>query len=243
MKTQIIRFAILVLISLLLYPMAVGHSSSPPDNSRVALPQSALGNHNVMLRVVRVTPSWMPFASTDGWTSAVPKKESEILKFYEAAIWEETSSVHFYEFPNNYDARYGYRGSVTDEEKIAYREQFLIKKYTGMSEAWTNERSTFLKSAFMDIVSYIVNQHPNSDHHLMYSGHGGPGGALLAAQLNNDHAYEFLNFWRTSLGRSLGVIDMGGPCTKGSFADLDNFCESAKILRRFRPAQWWIHNE
>ena len=228
MKTPIIRFAILALIGLLLYPMAVGHSSSPPDNSRVALPQSALGNHNVMLRVVRVTPSWMPFASTDGWPSAVPQKESEILKFYEAAIWEETSSVHFYEFPNNYDASYGYRGSVTDEEKIAYREQFLIKKYTGMPKAWTNERSTFLKSAFMDIVSYIVNQHPNSDHHLMYSGHGGPGGALLAAQLNNDHAYEFLNFWRTSLGRSLGVIDMGGPCTKGSFADLDNFCESAR---------------
>ena len=226
MKTQIIRFAILVLISLLLYPMAVGHSSSPPDNSRVALPQSALGNHNVMLRVVRVTPSWMSFAALSGWDRAVVQKESEDLKFYEAAIWEEVAAVHFYKFPNGY--LQGINRNWNDEQRIAYREQFLISKYTGMPEAWTNERSTFLKSAFMDIVSYIVNQHPNSDHHLMYSGHGGPGGALLAAQLNNDHAYEFLNFWRTSLGRSLGVIDMGGPCTKGSFADLDNFCESAR---------------
>ena len=62
----------------------------------------------------------------------------------------------------------------------------------------------------------------------MYNGHGGPGGALLAAQLNNADAYEFLNFWSTSLERALGVIDMGGPCTKGSFADLDNFCDSAR---------------
>ena len=228
MKTQIIHFAILALIGLLLSPQVVAHASPPPTNSVVAPPQTAHRNHNVMLRIVRVTPDWMSFASTDGWTRAVPQKESEILKFYEAAIWEETSSVHFYEFPNNYDALYGYRGSVTDEQKIAYREQFLIKKYTGMPEAWTNERSTFLKSAFMDIVSYLAHQYPDSDHHLMYNGHGGPGGRLFELQLNNDHTYEFLNFWSTSLGRSLGVIDMGGPCTKGSFADLDNFCDSAR---------------
>lgn len=84
---------------------------------------------NVMLRVVRVTPDWMPFASTDGWTQAVPLKESEVLKYYEVAIWEETSSVHLYELPNDYDAHYGEwwneeeQESVerTDAEKIAYR--------------------------------------------------------------------------------------------------------------------------
>ena len=228
MKTQIIRFAILALIGLLLSPQVVAHASPPPTNSVVAPPQTAHRNHNVILRVVRVTPDWMPFTSTDGWTQAVTQKESEILLFYEVAIWDETSAVHFYRFPNDYDAFYGHSGNVSDEQKIAYREQFLIKKYTGMPEAWTNERSTFLKSAFMDIVSYIVNQHPNSDHHLIYNGHGGPGGRLFDAQLNNDHAYEFLNFWSTSLGKPLGVIDMGGPCTKGGFADLDNFCESAR---------------
>jgi len=203
------------LIGLIFSPLAVVHASETAD-------------HNVILRVVRVTPDWMPFTETSGWTRAVPLKESEILRFYEVAIWEETSAVHFYKFPNDYNASYGFTRNVTDEQKIAYREQFLMSKYTDMPEAWTRERSTFLKSAFMDIASYLVSQHPNSDHHLMYSGHGGPGGALFNAQLENDHAYEFLNFWSQSLGRPLGVIDMGGPCTKGSFTDLDNFCESAR---------------
>ena len=180
---------------------------------------------NIMLRVVRVTTDWIPYASVDGWTQAVPLKESEILKFYEVAIWEETSSVHFYEFPNDYETNPGFINAVTDEEKIAYREQFLISKYTDMPDMWTNERSIFLKSAFMDIVSYLMDYHSSADHHLMYNGHGGPGGRLFGAQLDTDHANEFLNFWTQALGKPLGVIDMGGPCNKGSFADLDNFCE------------------
>ena len=90
---------------------------------------------------------------------------------------------------------------------------------------WTQERSTFLREAFIDIGSYMVNQHPGSDHHLKYVGHGGPGGALFAAELYKDDANAFLNAWTQALGRPLGVIDMGGPCNKGSFADLDNFCE------------------
>ena len=99
-----------------------------------------------------------------------------------------------------------------------------------MPQPYTDERSAFLKSAFMDIASYLVNRHPNSDHHLAYSGHGGPGGALFELQLKYDHAHEFLNFWSQSLGEPLGVIDMGGPCTKGSFADIDNFCKSARYF-------------
>ena len=180
-----------------------------------------------MLRVVGVTTDWMPFASTDGWTQAVPLKESDVLKYLEVAIWEETSSVHLYAFPNDYDASYGVTGNPTDTQKVAYREQFQIKKYTDMppSGHGTEARSTFLKNAFMDISSYLVEQYPDADHHLMYSGHGGPGGALFAAQLLNKDAYELLDVWTQSLGRPLGVIDMGGPCNKGSFADLDNFCK------------------
>ena len=189
---------------------------------------TASENHNVMLRVVHVTTDWMPFASTSGWPQAVRLKESEILKYYEVAIWEETSSVHFYVFPNDYEGMYGTRSGVTDAQKIAYREQFLIKKYTDMPNVWTDERSTFLKSAFMDIASYLVNQHPSSEHHLTYSGHGGPGGRLFAGLLYIDDTNEFLNSWTESLGRPLGVIDMGGPCNKGSFSDLDNFSEYAE---------------
>ena len=127
----------------------------------------------------------MSFASTDGWTTAVyPIKESDVLKYLEVAIWEETSSVNLYEFPNDYDPMYGLRGSVTDEQKIAHREQYLIKKYVDMPAMpqgsdllyfeKTVERSKFLKSTFMDIASYLVVRYPDSDHHLVYSGHGGP---------------------------------------------------------------------
>ena len=182
---------------------------------------------NVMLRVVRVTPDWMSFAGIGGWPAAVPLRESEVLKFYEVAIWEERAAVHLYAFSNDYNPHYGLRGDKTDAQIIAYREQFVVKKYTDMPEAWTHERSFFLQSAFTDIASYLVDQHPRSEHHLMYSGHGGPGGRLFAGQLYTFHADAFLNAWTSALGKPLGVIDMGGPCNKGSFADLDNFCEYA----------------
>ena len=225
MKTPVLHSVFLALPILLLSPPA-GDALSGSQLSRTSQ-QTATENHNVMLRVVRVTPEWMPYASTSGWPQAVSVKESDVLKFYEAAIWEETSSVHLYAFPNDYDAGYEHQAGVTDEQKIAHREQFLIRKYTDMLAAWTEERSVFLKSAFVDMASYLVNQHPDSEHHLMYSGHGGPGGKLFAAQLHENHANEFLKSWTQALGRPLGVIDMGGPCTKGSFSDLDNFSDYA----------------
>ena len=190
--------------------------------------------HNIILRVVRVTQDWMPYASTGGWPSAATIKKSDALEYLEVAIWDETSSVHLYEFPNDYDSLYGLRcpsgACPTDEQKIAYREQYLIRKYTDMPAAYTEERSDFLKSTFIDIASYLVNQYPDSGHHLMYSGHGGPGGALFELQLRHDDANAFLASWSQALTRPLGVIDMGGPCTKGSFADLENFCHYASFF-------------
>ena len=81
----------------------------------------------------------MPYASTDGWTAAVPLKESDTLKYFEAAIWEETDSVHLYEFPNSYDPHKGPREDLTDQEKIAYREQFRVREYTNMPSPWTDD--------------------------------------------------------------------------------------------------------
>ena len=229
MKTLVRHSALFTLIGLILSPLAIAHASSSQEQA------SETADHNVMLRVVRVTPDWVPFANRGGWTEAALLKESEKLKYYEVAIWEETSSVHLYEFPNDYEASNSvWDGQsrtfvpVPEEERIAYREQFLISKYTDMPQAYTDERSAFLKSAFMDIASHLVSRHPNSDHHFEYFGHGGPGGALFELQLKYDDAHEFLNFWSQSLGEPLGVIDMGGPCTKGGFADLENFCKSAR---------------
>ncbi|MXX98184.1 MAG: hypothetical protein F4065_06740 [Rhodothermaceae bacterium] len=177
-------------------------------------------SHNVILRVVRVTTDWMPYASTGGWTSAAERKESNALKFYEVAIWEEISTVHLYAFPNEYDPLYGLAGDVSDEQKIAYREQFRLRQYTGLPElGYPSERSEFLKSAFMDIASLLSSEHPDSDHHLMYSGHGAPGGNLFAGSMHGNDAAEFLDHWTKSIGQPLGVIDMGGPCNKGSFTD------------------------
>ena len=61
----------------------------------------------------------------------------------------------------------------------------------------------------------------------MYSGHGGPGGNLFAGQLKHDDAGAFLATWTRLLGKPLGVIDMGGPCNKGGYEDLANFCRHA----------------
>ena len=102
--------------------------------------------HTVMIRGVRVTPAWMPYASTDGWTSAVPVKESNKLKYFEIAIWDEISSIHLYEFPNNYDASYG--GGKTDQEKIAYREQFCLRSFSGIpnqkdEKSWQEAKQIF----------------------------------------------------------------------------------------------------
>lgn len=196
--------------------------------------------HNVMLKVEFVESDRVTFASLVP-TFDIRLRESEFLKYFEVLIWEEVSSVHFYEISNDFDRLYGYdivsvdedgfpigykRNAITEEEKIAYREQFLIKKYTNMPQAWTDECSYFLREAFMDIALYLVNRYPDSDHHLKYLGHGSPGGKLFFRLLRTGHAHEFLEFWRQTLGSPLGVIDMGGPCNKGSFAELDNFCDS-----------------
>ena len=237
MRAATVVFPVLSLIAL-----AGGHATRLSVNAVIEPSQATPENQNIMLKVGYVEANRVTFSSlVPTWDIRV--RESEFLKYYEVIIWEETASVHLYEFPNDFDRYYGYdirtvdedgfvlsysRNEITDQQKIAYREQFLISRYIDMPEAWTNERSTFLKSAFMDVASYLVNRHPVSDHHMKFNGHGGPGGQLFSGHLQRDHAYEFLKFWSVSLGKPLGVIDMGGPCNKGSFADLDNFCDSAR---------------
>ena len=183
--------------------------------------------HNVMLRVVRVTPDWHAYEIPGGgWPSAVPVKESESLKWFEVAIWEETEAIHMYEFDNAFDPL-GLGDGGTPQQMTAHRESYRIKQATGLPEAWTEERSLFIAQAFTEFTSYIVSRYPDSEHHLKYNGHGGPGGKLFAGQLLYRHADEMLAGWVESLGRPLGVIDMGGPCNKSGFADLDNFCRHA----------------
>lgn len=182
--------------------------------------------HNIMLRVVLVTEEWVPFASTGAWTSAVPLRETENLKFYEAAIWEETQSVHLYEFANDFDPYFDLNPDVTDEQKIAYRESFLVSKVTDLPGPGAARR-TALKNAFKSFASILVERHPDSNHHLEYNGHGGPGGKLFQGELNYQDAAELLQHWRQQLGKRLGVVDMGGPCNKGGFSDLENFCQYA----------------
>ena len=232
MKTQCFRY--------ILYSMIVYFNCVAFDTVADNVPTTP-ENHNVMLKVEYVERDRVTFASLVP-TQGIRLRESEVLKYYEVIIWEETTSVHFYDFPNDFDSWYGYditniaedgtlslhRNNTTDEQKIAYREQFLISTYPDMPRPWTSERSSFLKSVFMDVSSYLVNEHPTSEHHLIYIGHGGPGGRLFGARLYRDHANEFLNFWTQSLGGPLGVIDMGGPCNKGSFADIDNFSDYSR---------------
>ena len=177
--------------------------------------------HTVMLRVVKVTPDWIPYASTDGWTQSVSVKESNKLKYFEVAIWEETSSVHLYEFPNDYDPFYGQ--GKTDQEKIDYREQFALKVFSNMPIE-RNAKSGFLKSAFLSFLNIITVRYPQSSHALSYSGHGGPGGALFAGVLAPKHSQDILSYWANKIQSKLAFIDMGGPCNKGGYNDLNAFC-------------------
>ena len=211
-------------------PTATAPPAKPTAATNIApTPKPFPERTHVMLRVVQVTEDWVPFSSAGGWTAlAVRQKESDVLRFYEAAIWEETDSVHLYAFPNDYDSGFGrWDEDFPDADVIAYREQHAISVHSDMPEAWGDRRSDFLRIAFEDFVSRLVERHPEADHHLMYSGHGGPGGALFAGQLKHDDAGVFLATWTRLLGKPLGVIDMGGPCNKGAYEDLANFCRHA----------------
>ncbi|MDE0552639.1 MAG: dockerin type I domain-containing protein, partial [Candidatus Poribacteria bacterium] len=217
--TTIHKYFAFILISLLLIV---------PIQMSPAIEETSIPN--IMLRVVYVPTEWMPFSHPGGWTTAVPIKESEVLKYYEVAIWQETASVHLYAFPNDYNS-WDLFGK-TDEQKIAHREQYMILKYTGLPPdvpgIREDQRSQHLKAVFMHIAAYLVDQHPTAEHHLVYHGHGAPGGDLFELQLHRNDADEFLNFWTQSLGKPLGVIDMGGPCNKAGFGDIANFCEYAR---------------
>ena len=183
-------------------------------------------DHNVIVRVVRVTPDWHGYViQAGGWPSAVPVKESDVLKYFEVALWEETRSIHFYEFDNDFDPD-GF--DRTPEQVTEHRESYAILRVDGMPDPWTDARSLFIKRAFADFTSLLAKRYPDSEHHLMYNGHGGPGGRLFAAQLTYIDANDLLAHWTRALGRPLGVIDMGGPCNKGSFSDLENFCSYAQ---------------
>jgi hypothetical protein len=172
----------------------------------------------------------MSYASSGGWASAVKAgyKESESVKYYEVAIWEETASVHLYAFDNEFDPYFESPQLVTDEQKIAYREAYRLMKFEGLPDVSQYKlRSEFLRDSFIEIARYIVDLHTDADHHLIFSGHGGPGGRLFASQLDFHDSAVFLESWTIALGHNLGVIDMGGPCNKGSLADLKNFCQYA----------------
>lgn len=190
-------------------------------------------DHHVIVRVVYVTEEWMPFDKLGVWDRHVSLKESEHVKYFDVAIWEHNQSVHLYDFGNDYDYYYGASSpNTTAEQRIAYRESFRIFQYTNLpfcTELFDPcfERSPVLRDAFKGVADKIIELHPNSVHHLMYSGHGGPGGNLFEGQLKRPEVAEFLQHWTEQLGRNLGIIDMGGPCNKGGWSDLKGFCEYA----------------
>ncbi len=107
--------------------------------SQVRAQQGPNAHHNVMVRVVRVTPDWHAYEGGGGWPAAVPIRESDVLKFFEVAIWEETKSIHFYEFDNDFDP-HGW--DLTPEEQTARRESYRIQRVDGLPEPWTEASIT-----------------------------------------------------------------------------------------------------
>lgn len=196
--------------------------------------EARLATHNVMLRVVRVPPEWARFTDyNDGWSAAVMVKESGSLKYFEAAIWLEARAVHLYEFDNAFDPDGGLV-DMTPQQYVAHRESYRVMRISGLplakaDDPYSPEISRFLREAFKDIATYLVSRYPDSEHHLNFHGHGAPGGHLFEYRLHYEDANEMLAFWTAALGRPLGVIDMGGPCTKGGYEDLTNFCQHARF--------------
>ena len=211
----------------------VRYEDSVVLSHEVRTPMPAHDNHHVMLRTVVVPETWTQFEEDGlgGWSAATPLRESPTLKYFEAAIWEGARAVHLYEFDNSFDPYLGFFEDVSAEEYTAYRESFRVLAFPGMpalagEETWA-ERSRFLRETFRQIASYLVSRYPDSEHHLMYHGHGAAGGRLFEYQLDYDDAAEMLEHWTAELGRRLGVIDMGGPCWKSGYEDLTNFCRYA----------------
>ena len=84
-----------------------------------------------------------------------------------------------YAFPNDYDGGFGWDEDVPDADVIAYREQYAISVHSDMPEMWGDRRSDFLRIAFEDFVSRLVELHPEADHHLMYQRTRWPRGQPL----------------------------------------------------------------
>lgn len=183
---------------------------------------------HIMMRVVFVTEDWMSFHHSL-WSAEVPQKVSEVLKFYEATIWEETRSVHLYALPNDFDAwAEPLDTGESPSELIDRREKHAIRVHRGLPAKDSGLRSGFLRKAFEDFAATIVARHPEAEHYLTYHGHGAPGGYLFERQITPADADAFLTTWTSLLGRPLGAIDMGGPCNKGGYDDLTNFCRHAR---------------
>ena len=98
--------------------------------------------HNVIVRVVVVDPGWHGFDVRGGWPAAVAVKESESLKYFEVAVWEERNAIHFYEFDNNFDP-FGWNSPV--KKVTANREKYVVQRNVGLPEPWSPERSTFIR--------------------------------------------------------------------------------------------------
>ena len=192
---------------------------------------SGLYDHYVILRVVKVNDAWMEFEEVHGgWPAAVETRETEHLKFYEAAIWADDNSVNLYAFDDSFDSSYQYYFDFEAnelkerpvEERVAHREQFLVKKFDQIP-ADGEAASSYLAAAFEEFFTIIQQRHPSSGLGLVYSGHGSGSGGLFANSIYPRDARELFIGATGKLDRKLDWFDLGGPCNEGQFEALMNF--------------------
>ena len=129
--------------------------------------ESVAGSVNhVILSAIHVTADWNLFTEMHGgWPAAIPNKDTLGVKFYEAAIWDDGLSIHFYAFPNDFDASYGSMENLPMQERVAYRESFCVMKIPGMP-AEQSERGQFVLDAFTKFAKLLVERHPDASHNL-----------------------------------------------------------------------------
>jgi hypothetical protein len=218
MKTRIL---FVLFIAIFVLCSCSGGPGPTPD----PVPDDPGAIRHIILNACYVTAEWMKFTDNHGggWLAAIDPKELHGVKFYEAAIWEDTMSIHLYAFPNDYLQKE--LELLQTDALVPYRESFLVQKFENMPENRYG-RGDFVLHAFTEFAKTLVKRHPHASHNLMYNGHGGPN-EFFDMHLSPAQATALLSNWHSALGRKLGFVDMGGPCNKGNFHDLEAIHEHA----------------
>lgn len=166
-----------------------------------------------VLRVVYVPESWTSFDGSS-WEGAALIKETEVFQWFEATIWDnDVSAVHLYKFDQTFD-RFQW-GILSSQDWIDYRESYCLLKVDIPEDLTPDEKSRYLREAFVMVFQTMVMDTPSQHYGIVYSGHGSPQGGLYGGQINPTDAQRLFEDMRALIGKKLDFLDAGSNCAQG----------------------------